>query len=64
MRMGSLAAAMVILLVFLNLGAVASAYQEVSTFPRLISTSSNSSGNMTLDDKRGVPVGANPLHNR
>ncbi|KAG8642766.1 hypothetical protein MANES_12G118802v8 [Manihot esculenta] len=57
-------AAMMIILVFLNLGAVATAHQEVSNFARLFSTSSNLSSSTTLDDKRGVPTGANPLHNR
>lgn len=34
-------AAMMIILVFLNLGAVATAHQEISNFARLFSTSSN-----------------------
>lgn len=59
-------AAMVILLVFLNLGAVATAAdQEVPNFNRLVSASSNASTyNTTLDEKRGIPTGSNPLHNR
>lgn len=60
-NMGALAV-LVIILVFANFGILMGA-QKLSNFT-LFDSSRNVSCNATLDDKRGVPSGANPLHNK
>lgn len=57
------AAVIVILLIFANLGAVAGS-QGFSNFAQFNSSCNGASCDVSLDDKRGVPTGSNPLHNR
>lgn len=60
--MGVVAVLVVVLLIFANYGLLAVA-RGISNFTGFDS-SCNVSCNGTLEDKRGVPTGANPLHNR
>ncbi|WRX09936.1 hypothetical protein QQP08_002423 [Theobroma cacao] len=53
---------LVILLILANFGALAGA-RGTYNFSQVDSSCKNSCNN-TLEDKRGVPTGANPLHNR
>ncbi|XVE86947.1 hypothetical protein DITRI_Ditri18aG0076200 [Diplodiscus trichospermus] len=53
---------LVVLLILANFGALAGA-PGLHRFSHIDSFCKNSC-NSTLDDKRGIPTGANPLHNR
>ncbi|XWS29661.1 hypothetical protein CRYUN_Cryun24cG0048900 [Craigia yunnanensis] len=53
---------LVILLILANFGALAGA-RGLHNFSQIDSFCKNSCNN-TLEDKRGIPTGANPLHNR
>lgn len=54
---------MILLIIFANFGAVLAGATRVSNFSQFDS-SCNTSCNTPLEDKRGIPTGANPLHNR
>lgn len=59
--MGGVLAVLMILLIiiFANFGVLLVAATRISKFSQF-----DSSFNITLEDKRGIPSGANPLHNR
>ncbi|KAJ4714658.1 Clavata3/ESR (CLE) [Melia azedarach] len=59
-NMGGLSAVLLILLIFVNFGILVAGASGISNFTQFDS----SCNNVTLEDKRGVPTGANPLHNR
>ena len=54
---------LVILLILANFGALAGA-RGLHDFSRTDDSLCKNSCNNTLEDKRGIPTGANPLHNR
>ncbi|OMO56361.1 hypothetical protein CCACVL1_26582 [Corchorus capsularis] len=54
---------MLILLILANFGAFGAAARGTYNFSQ-IGSFCKSSCNNTVEDKRGVPTGANPLHNR
>ncbi|BAU00326.1 hypothetical protein VIGAN_10191200 [Vigna angularis var. angularis] len=64
-EMGALSVLLVLLLIFCNSGFVSVAGGFLN-FTRYNSPRKNVSGNgkAELEEKRGVPSGANPLHNR
>lgn len=61
--MGTVLAVLVVLLLVVNHGFLAVA-RGFSNLPKFDSSRNVSNCNVTLEDKRGVPTGANPLHNR
>jgi hypothetical protein len=56
-------AVLVALLIFANYGMFLAVARGISNFTGFDS-SCNVACNVTLEDKRGIPSGANPLHNR
>ncbi|KAJ0096415.1 hypothetical protein Patl1_28450 [Pistacia atlantica] len=62
-NMGMLAV-VVILLIFANFVAAAQDGRGISNYTQFNSSCNGASCNVSLDDKRGVPSGSNPLHNR
>ncbi|KAL5753209.1 hypothetical protein ACOSP7_023386 [Xanthoceras sorbifolium] len=56
---------LVIVLIFANFGVLVGAAPGISNVTQFDSSCNNTTScNTSLDDKRGVPSGANPLHNR
>ncbi|XVF61425.1 hypothetical protein PTKIN_Ptkin08bG0128300 [Pterospermum kingtungense] len=54
---------LLILLILANFGALAGA-RGLYNFSPIDSFCKNPCNHNTLEDKRGIPTGANPLHNR
>lgn len=56
---------MILLIIFANFGAVLAGATRVSNFTQFDSSCNTSCNTpLELEDKRGIPTGANPLHNR